>query len=366
MERIEDKHAKVLLDYSLQIKSGDKLYVRGNVTTLPLMRAIHKYAVQMGAFPQLKITDEIVEENLLKNGSKDQVQYIPASDYALVKDFDAALTIIGSENTKCLSNIDPETMKLSTQGRKEYLNIFFDRWNKKEIRCCCTLFPTHSEAQEAGMSHSDYEEFVYRACLLEEEDPVSAWQEVDKKQEKICSVLNTKKKIHILSDGTDLTLSVAGRKWINCCGKVNFPDGEVFTGPVEDSAEGVIRFSFPGIYLSREIEDIQLTFKKGKVVEARAGKGEGFLRNILDTDEGARQVGEIAIGTNYRIKKFTKNMLFDEKIGGTVHLALGRSLPETLGTNESAIHWDMLCDMREGGKIFADDELLYEKGNFLL
>lgn len=364
MQRIEEKHAQVLLDYSLQIKPGDKMYIRGNVTTIPLVRAAFTYAVQLGAFPQVRIVDEIVEERLLKFGTAEQIQYIPASDYTLVKDFDVYLTFMGSENTKVLSNIDPKKAKLQTQGKREYSQIFYNRWAKKEIRCCVSFFPTHAEAQEAGMSLPEYENFVYNACLLYEDDPVSAWKEVEKQQEKICFMLNAKKELRIVSEDTDLSCSVEGRKWINCCGKVNFPDGEVFTGPVEDSLNGHIRFSFPGIYQGREIEDIRLAFEKGKVVDAKATKGEELLVQLLETDDGARFAGEIAIGTNHNIQKFTKNILFDEKIGGTVHLALGRSLPESGGKNDSTIHWDMLCDMKKNGKIFADDELIYENGVF--
>ncbi len=364
MQKIEDKHAGVLLEYSLQLKKGDKLYIRGNLATLPLIRAAYRCAVQLGALPQVRITDEVLEESLLKYGSNNQIQYIPASDYTLVKDFDVFLTFLGSENTKSLSNIDPEKVKLQTRGKKEYSEIFYDRWAKKEIRCCISLFPTHAEAQEADMSLPEYEEFVYNACRLYEEDPVAVWKEVEKQQESICTVLDSKKQLRIVSEDTDLRCSVEGRKWINCCGKVNFPDGEVFTGPVEDSVDGHIRFSFPGIYQGREIEDVRLTFKKGKVVNATAAKGEELLVKLLDTDDGARFVGEIAVGTNQNIKRFTKNILFDEKIGGTVHLALGRSLPESGGKNSSTIHWDMLCDMKKGGTIFADDEIIYENGVF--
>ncbi|MCK5760111.1 MAG: aminopeptidase, partial [Candidatus Delongbacteria bacterium] len=192
------------------------------------------------------------------------------------------------------------------------------------------------------------------------------WKKVETEQNKICEILNTKSKIRFISDETDISMSIKSRKWVNCCGKVNFPDGEVFTGPVEDSVEGVIKFSFPAIYNGKEVENVKLYFEKGKVIKATADKGLEFLEQMLDTDEGSRYVGEIAIGTNYGINRLIKHMLFDEKIGGTIHLALGRSIPEELGVNNSLIHWDMLCDMKNGGKIYADDELIYENGNFLI
>lgn len=366
MEKIEEKHARVLLDYSIQVRRGDKICIRGNVVTLPLMRAVSRYALQRGAFPQLNILDESSKEMLLRYGKKDQVQYIPASEYTLIKDFDALISIIGSENTRLLTGINPEKVKLHTQGRSKFLKIFYNRFAKKEIRCCVTLFPTQAEAQEANMSLDEYEEFIYRSCMLHKKDPVKAWKDVSENQKRICDRLNKKKMLHIVSKDTDLSLSVEGRKWINCCGKVNFPDGEVFTGPIESSVNGHIRFSFPGIYAGREIEDIRLTFERGEVVDAKAAKGEKLLLKLLDADTGARCVGEIAVGTNNNIRKFTRNMLFDEKIGGTVHLALGKSLPESLGKNNSSIHWDMLCDMRRGGKIHADGKLIYEKGKFLI
>ena len=366
MERIEEKHARVLLDYSIKIKRGEKLSIRGSTVALSLMRALYKYALQRGALPQMNILDEPSKEILLKYGKKEQIQYIPANEYKLIKDVDALIWIIGSENTKYLTNVNPEKVKLHTQGRSRYLKTLFDRMAKKEIRSCGTQFPTQAEAQEANMSQEEYREFVYSSCMLHKKDPIKAWKEVSKQQKRICDKLNKKKMLHIVSKDTDLTLSVKGRKWINCDGRENFPDGEVFTGPVENSVNGHIRFSFPGIYANREVEDIQLTFEKGKVVDAKAAKGEDLLKKALDIDPGARYVGEVAIGTNNNIKRFTRNMLFDEKIGGTVHLALGRSFPESKGKNVSAIHWDMLCDMRRSGKIFADGELVYERGKFLI
>ena len=215
------------------------------------------------------------------------------------------------------------------------------------------------------MSLAEYAEFVFGAGLLYHGDPVAEWRKIDAQQEKICDFLNRQSNLHILSRDTDITMSIAGRKWINCSGHENFPDGEVFTGPVEDSVTGYIRFSFPGIFAGQEIEDIRLEFEKGKVVKATAAKGQELLHALLETDTGARYVGEVAVGTNFGIQKFTRNMLFDEKIGGTVHLALGAAYPESGGKNVSGIHWDMLCDMREGGEIYTDDQLIYRNGKFL-
>jgi aminopeptidase len=360
------KHAEVLLKYSLDIKKGEKIVIVGDVVTLPLIKESYRLAVEMGALPQVLINSEELKEILLKRGSEEQIKYVPDSVKKAFETVDVVLSFFGGKNTRMLSNVDSEKLKLSAQGSSEITRIFFERVAKKELRWCGTMFPNQANAQEANMSISEYEDFVYGASYIDSKDPIVEWKKIEKKQEGICNILNDKKHLRIVSRDTDLKMSIEGRKWVNCCGRVNFPDGEVFTGPVEDSVEGHIRFSFPGIYGGREIEDIQLTFESGKVVKATAAKGQELLEQLLETDKGARYVGEIAAGTNYNIKKFTKHMLFDEKIGGTVHLAIGRSIPESLGKNQSAIHWDMLCDMKKGGKIYADGELIYKDGKFLI
>ncbi|MBA7569831.1 aminopeptidase [Candidatus Atribacteria bacterium 1244-E10-H5-B2] len=360
------KHAEVLLKYSLDLKREEKIVIMGDVVTLPLIKESYRLAVELGALPQVVINSEELKEILLKGGSEEQIKYVPANQIKLVKTVDVVLSFFGGTNTRMLSNVNPEKLKLSAQGSSEITRIFFKRVAKKELRWCGTMFPNQASAQEANMSVSEYEDFVYGAGYIDSKDPIAEWKEIEKKQEGICKILNGKKYLRIVSKDTDLKMSIEGRKWVNCCGRVNFPDGEVFTGPVEDSVEGHIRFSFPGIYSGREIEDIQLTFERGKVVKATAAKGQELLEQLFETDKGAKYVGEIAAGTNYNIEKFTKHMLFDEKIGGTVHLAIGRSIPESLGKNQSAIHWDMLCDMKKGGEIYADGELVYKDGKFLI
>jgi len=360
------KLAKVLLEYSLNIKKGEKLAIIGDVTALPLIKECYRIAIVQETFPQLVISADEMKEILLKRGSDEQIKYIPDNVKTLYESVDVILFFFGCSNTRLLTNVNPEKLKLSAQSLIEFNEIFMERVAKKELRYCSSMFPNQANAQEANMSLEEYEDFVYSAGYIDKEDPVIEWEKIEIKQEQLCRFLNTKKQLRILSRDTDLNMSIKGRKWINCCGKVNFPDGEVFTGPVEDSMEGHIRFSFPGIYSGREIEDIRLTFREGKVVEASAKKGEELLRQLLQTDEGASYVGEIAVGTNYNIRQFTRHMLFDEKIGGTVHLALGLSLPESLGKNRSAIHWDMLCDMKKGGRIYADNELVYKDGKFLI
>lgn len=360
------KHADVLLKYSLGLKKGDKLIIQGEHFAMPLIKECYRLALELGAHPQVKIANSELSEILMKIGSDDQLTFIHENDKVAIKTADALLNLMGSVNTRMMSNVDPDRIKIVNQGSAEIYKIFFDRMARNEVRWCGTMFPGQSNAQEASMSLDEYEDFVYNSCYLNLDDPVAKWREIEKEQKKICDYLDSKKELQIISRDTDLKMSIAGRRWVNCCGQANFPDGEVFTGPVEDSVNGHIRFSFPGIYSGREVENIQLTFQNGKVIKATADKGEELLNKLLETDEGARLVGEIAVGTNYNITQFTRNMLFDEKIGGTVHLAIGRSIPESLGVNQSAIHWDMLCDMKQGGKILADGKVIYQDGKFTI
>jgi aminopeptidase len=257
-------------------------------------------------------------------------------------------------------------MAMAQGARKELFKRFMDRTARGEMRWVGTLFPNHASAQDAEMSLEEYENFVFGAMLVDRSDPVAEWRRISREQERQAQVLNQVKTVRLQTRDTDLTFQCGGRKWINCDGQQNFPDGEIFVCPIEDSVEGFIRFSFPGIYMGKEVDDIRLRFEKGKVVEAHAAKAEGFLHSILDTDPGARFVGEISFGTNYGIQRFTKNTLFDEKIGGTMHLALGASLKESGGVNESAVHWDIVCDFRSGGEVHADGRLILKDGKLLI
>ena len=245
------------------------------------------------------------------------------------------------------------------------MKTFFARAQSGALRWCGTQLPCHAAAQDAEMSLAEYEEFVFRAGLLHLEDPAAAWRRISERQQRLADFLNDKREIHFRAPhGTDLKLGIAGRRWINCDGHENFPDGEVFTGPIEDATEGVVCYSFPAVHGGREVENIRLVFRAGKVVEASATKGEEFLFAMLDQDAGARVLGEIALGTNYAITGYTKNTLFDEKIGGTFHAALGAAYPESGGVNESGLHWDMVCDLRRGGTVHVDGELISRDGRF--
>lgn len=359
------KLAHLLVNYSLEVKEGEYVLLHGSTITEPLLRELYREVLKAGAHPEIITIVNGVHEILLKEGSEKQIQFVSPLNRLMAEKFDALIFLWGGYNTKSLSNVDPARIALRSRSMRELAEIRNAREEKGEYRWCGTQFPTYSDAQEANMSLDEYEEFVFKSGYIDSDDPIGEWKRISGYQQRIVEYLNGKKEIRIVSKDTDIRMKVEGRKWINCDGKVNFPDGEIFTSPVEDTVEGYIRFGFPGIFQGNEIEDIRLEFREGRVVKASAVKGEKLLLALLDTDEGARMVGEIAIGTNNKITEFTRNMLFDEKIGGTVHAALGFSPPGTGGKNKSGIHWDMLCDMKEGGRIFADGELFYENGKFV-
>lgn len=361
-----EKYAKVLVNYCLEIKKGDTFLIQGNMLSEPLIKAVYKEAVTNGAHPLVLVNFEGQNNIFFNYASEEQLSYESPFMRYLYENVDAVLNILGSYNTKALSNVDPEKIKKRNLAATELREIFNERAAAGELKWNICQYPTLADAQEASMSLEEYEEFVFQACHLDKDDPVKYWLEFGERLKEIADYLNVVEELHFVSEDTDLRCRVKGRTWIPEMGKENYPGGEVFTGPIEDSVEGQIRFSFPGIFQGREIEDIRLTFEQGKVVKATAAKGEELLQALLDTDEGARYVGEIAIGCNYGITRFSRNMLFDEKIGGTIHLAIGASYPETGGKNKSTIHWDMLCDMKNSGVIYADGKKIYENGQFLI
>lgn len=359
------KLADLLVNYSVKIKKGEFVILQGDAITEPLLLELYRKVLEAGGHPQIVFQTSESLEIMLKEGTDKQIQYVsPVVKYAIEK-CDAIISLWGTRNTKSLSGVNPKKLALLSRSRKELNEIRFERESKGEYRWVGTMFPSYANAQNANMSLEEYEDFVFKSGHIDKENPIAEWEKISKQQQKIVDYLNNKKELHIVSQDTDLVCGIEGRVWVNCDGQVNFPDGEVFTGPIENKVNGHIRFSYPGIYMGKEIEDIRLEFKEGKVVKASASKGEDLLLALLDTDEGSRTLGEIAIGTNYEINKFTREMLFDEKIGGTVHAAIGMAIPETKAKNKSSIHWDMLCNMKDGGKIFADDELFYENGKFL-
>ncbi|MFZ7134570.1 MAG: aminopeptidase [Eubacteriales bacterium] len=358
------KYAETLIQYSLKVEKNQQVVIQGYEVALPLIEECYREAIRRGAFPYVVLKHDL-NEILLKEGKDDQITFISPISESIIKTADRLLNIGGGNNTKYMSNVDPHKISMYNKAHGEISKMHAERTEKGLLKWCLCMYPTQSLAQEAGMSLSEYTDFLYGACLLNEVDPIHAWKNVSQSQNKIVQYLNRKEELKIIAKDTEISMKIKNRKWINSDGQTNFPSGEVFSAPIEDSVNGMIRFSFPGIYSGHEIEDIRLTFKDGKVTKASAAKGEKLLHALLETDEGAKKVGEVAIGTNYNITQFTKNMLFDEKIGGTVHMALGKAYVQSGGKNNSSIHWDMLCDMRNGGEIYADGKCFYKDGRIL-
>ncbi len=365
MRDVYTKYAELLVKYSLGVKAGDRFLIQSTYLAEPLLKEVYKAALEAGAHPEFRIGLNGTEKVFYDYASDEQLKYVSALVEYAFGNYEKSLNILAPFDIKELQSVDPGKIQTVRIARGEVNNTIHKRAAKGELNWSLCVFPTKAAAQECGMSLSEYEEFVYGACFLFEDDPIAKWNELKDNQQRIVDYLNGRQQVRYLGKDIDISFSTEGRKWLNCYGDRNMPDGEAFTCPVEDSVNGKVRFSFPGFYMGKEIEDIRLEVKDGEVVAWDARKGKDLLDKILEVP-GARRFGEAAVGTNHGIDKFTKNMLFDEKIGGTIHMALGASLPEAGGKNESAIHWDMLADMRDGGQIYADDELVYENGRFLI
>jgi aminopeptidase len=361
-----EKMADLLVNYSVAVKPGDKVVIQGETGGEPLVKAVFVKVLQAGGLPYLMPSLPGIEELVYKYGNDRQLQFVPEPNKLVLSTFDCRIVVFSDSNTKALSSVDPAKMVMRSNARRELMQIMMKRSAAGELRWVLGPYPTNALAQDAEMSLTDYEDFVYGACLPDINDPIGYWQNFSARQDKIVNWLKGKQTIHVIGKETDLRLSIAGRNFENCDGKNNMPDGEVFTGPVEDSMEGHVYFSYPAIYGGHEVTGVRLTFEKGEVVKATADKNQEYLVKTIATDAGSKRVGEFAIGTNEGIKKFTREIPFDEKIGGSFHMALGFGYPETGSTNESAIHWDMVCDLRDGGEIRVDNALFYKNGKFVI
>jgi aminopeptidase len=361
--RIE-KLAKLCVHYSVDVKPKEKVLIQGSELAFPLIKEIYKECLLSDAYPMI-IPNLDVQYTFYKHAKEHQLKFVSPFQKFIIKNINVSIGVWCQPNPKELTNIDPSKIKLHRASGRELMEIFMKRTAEGKLKWTGLPYPINAQAQEAAMSHAEYEDFVYSSCFVDKEDPIAEWKKIHQQQDKICDFLNQVDEIHIIGEDTDLAFNVKGRKWINCSGEKNMPDGEVFTGPIENSANGTVRFTFPGIFSGREVEDIKLTFKNGKVVKASADKGDELLQQLLKI-QGADRIGEAAIGTNFSITRFTKNMLFDEKMGGTIHMALGASIPESGGLNKSAIHWDILKDMKKDGEIYADGKLFYKNGKFLI
>jgi aminopeptidase len=342
--------ATLLCDYCLEVEPGQQVAVRSTTLAAPLLLELQRALLEREAWPLLRASLPGEEAGFWAAARDVHLDGVPGAELAEARATDASLTIQAPENTRALAGVDPARTARAARARAALREAALRR------RWCATLWPTAAGAQQAGMATADFAALVRRALFLDREDPIAGWHELRDAQARLIERLARASELRIEAAETDLTLSVAGRTWINSDGRRNMPSGEVFTGPVESSAEGRIRFDVPSSPRGVEVSGIELELREGRVTAARADRGDAVLQAMLATDEGARRLGEIGIGTNTGIDRPVGVILLDEKIGGTVHLALGRSYPETGGVNESAIHWDMICDLRGGGRLTADGE----------
>ncbi len=359
------KMAQLLTTHSLDLKKGDLLVIRTTPLATPLVLELVREALRAGAYPYLRVELEGAQEVFLKEAPPEALDFLNPVDSLEIERVDAALTVLAPFNTKGLSGVEPGRQARWQKTRGPLMRRHMERDGAGSVRWNVTAYPTQASAQDAGMSLADYSDFVFSAMHLEEENPNAFWLDFQQRQERIVQHLAKGREIRVLGRGTDLTLRVDGRTWMNSHGRRNMPDGEVFTGPLESSARGHILFSFPAIYQQREVEGVRLVFEEGHCVKAEASKEQDFLLQTLAIDDGAKYLGEVAFGNNFGIQRFTKDILFDEKIGGTLHLALGASYPSTGGRNVSAIHWDMICDLREESEIRLDGEVIQRNAKWL-
>jgi aminopeptidase len=363
--------ADLLINYSIRVKPGDRVGIFTQPAALPLVEELYRKILQAGGFPYVqlgglrtKAETENLSYYLLSEGSKEQIEHVNRFEKMVREEFECMVGLHSQTNTRAMSGIDPAKISQRVKAYSAVTKAYQQRSASKDLRWVVSMFPTDAYAQDAEMSLEEFENYVYGTTFADQEDPITEWKRIHNEQQHMVDWLVGKKNVEVKGPNVDLKLSIDGRGFVNSDGEHNMPSGEIYTSPVEDSVEGWVRFTYPAIYSAREVDGVELTFEKGKVVKASAEKNEDFLLKMIETDQGASYLGEFAIGTNKRIDRFIKNILFDEKIGGTIHMALGFGFPETGGKNESAIHWDMICDMRDGGQIHVDNELIYDSGAF--
>ncbi len=365
-----EKFAKILVEHSARVQPGDRVLIEATTEAAPLVRELYVQILQKGGHPvPLVSLPEMFfpgsEELLLAYGNDAQLDFVPPLQKLAYDQFESRIRIHSSANTRALTMADPARQQRRGRASGLITEAQMRRGAEGVFKWVTTLYPTQAYAQEAEMSLREYEDFVFRSCHAHDADPIAFWRKVEEKQRAWIERIEGHSQVILRGPNVDLTLSIKGRKFLNSHGTHNMPDGEIYTGPVEDSVNGWVRFTYPAVYSGVVAEGIELTFSNGRVTKASAEKNEAFLLQMLETDAGARYVGEFAIGTNYEIDRFTKNILFDEKIGGSFHMALGAGYPETGSRNQSLIHWDMICDMRSDSEIVVDGEVFYKNGQFV-
>ena len=358
--------ADLVVNYSVELRPGQLVRIDGGEVAAPLLIELYRAALRAGAHPYTRVSLEETEYIVLSEGSDEQIAFVSELQREEVERVDAVITVWADRNTRALATVDPQRASRRMAAQRALANRYWDRIDAGEARWCGTRYPTDAHAQDADMSLEEYAEFVHAACHVRPQDePVAHWQAVSRELNARARELATFHELRVVGPDTDLRFSVDGRRWLAADGKLNMPDGEIFTSPVETETEGEIRFTFPALFGGRAVEDVRLRFEGGRVVAAEAAVGDDYLQSLLGMDDGARVLGEAAFGLNYEIDRFTRDILFDEKIGGTVHLALGSSFKKLGGQNESGLHWDMICDLRTDGEIYADGELVWKAGRFL-
>jgi aminopeptidase len=361
-----EKLAEVLVDYSTNIRANDLVLINGSYLAEPLILAIYRRVLERDAHPMIRASLPAAEPLMYRVAKDHQLEYVWETDRWLAANADVGISIISDANTRQLSRIDPARQVVRAMARKPLMDVTTERSATGSYRWNVTLFPTEAHAMDAEMSLEEYEDLYYAACFIDRGDPVGEWKKLAETHARMIDWIGDRREVHLEGEGTDLTLRIAGRTFVAADGTANFPDGEIFTGPHENATSGYVTFSYPAIFGGQSVEGIRLEFENGRVIDASARKNEDFLIKTLDTDPGARVLGELGIGTNFGIPDFTGEILLDEKIGGTIHLALGASYPETGGTNDSAVHWDMVCDLRRGGRITVDGDVMIEDGRLAI
>ncbi|MFC2028321.1 aminopeptidase [Chloroflexota bacterium] len=362
--RIE-KMATILVDHSTHIKMGDRVAIEATTAAAPLIRALYARILERGGHPHLLMDLPDQEEILFQYANDVQLGFSPTFRKLAYDQFESRIKIGSLTNTRGLSGVDPARQRTRQIAISSILETQMRRGADKSFKWVTTLYPTEGYAMEAEMSLQKFEDFVFSACHADKEDPVAFWKSTKETQQKMVDLLQGHDKVVLKGPNVDLSLSIKGRIFVNCHGINNMPDGELFTGPVEDSLNGWVHFTYPAIIHGTMVEGVELTFTKGRVSKAYARKNESFMKEMIGSDPGASYVGEFAIGTNYDIDRFSHNILFDEKLGGTFHMALGAGYPETGSKNKSIIHWDMICGL-EDSEITVDGELVYKNKKFLI
>jgi aminopeptidase len=363
--RIEN-FARILVEYSTDIQPGDRVFLEVSTETLPFVQELYRRILQRGGRPCLQMEFPEQRELLLSLGAEDILGRENELMALAYREFEARIRVWAEANTKALSGIDPKRQAAFAPSQSAILKNQFERSAAGKFKWVTTIFPTRAYAMQAGMSYTDYSDFVFRAVHAHEPDPVAHWLKIKAEQQRYIDAITGHDHVHLKGPNVDLQLSIKDRSWRNSHGLRNMPDGEIFTGPVENSLNGWVRYTYPALHEGVVVEGAELEFKEGKVVKATARSNQDHLLHMLATDAGSSYVGEFAIGLNSDIDRFTGHILLDEKIGGSFHMALGMGYPETGSTNKSAIHWDLICDLRQDSEIKIDGELFYKNGAFVI